>query len=96
MSSPASFVRARAGNGQTVAVGASSTQSAVLPDGTYAVRCVSTVDCWIEIGSNPTAAATTSFFLPASVVEYFAATVSDRVAVIQATSSGSLYLRPVN
>lgn len=88
--------RGAAGAGQTVAIGGSSTQSTAMPAGTRAVRLVATVDCWVEIGANPTAAANTSFFLPATTVEYLAATVTDKVAVLQSASSGSLYVRPTN
>jgi hypothetical protein len=90
------FTRRSIGAGQTVAVGAASAQSATFPDLTQAVRCVSTVDCWIEIGANPTAVATTSFYLPAGSVEYFSASYTDKIAVIQASGTGSLYVRAVN
>lgn len=84
------------GAGESIAIGAGSVQSVTpFPVNTSAVRIVSTVDCWIEIGANPTAAAGTSFFLPASSPEYFAAAAGDRIAVIQASAAGFLYERPV-
>lgn len=93
---PVGLTRSSVAAGQTLAIGGSSVQSTAFPAGTRSVRCVATVDCWIEINSNPTAAATTSFYLPAGAAEYFTALPGDEVAVIQASGSGSLYVRPVN
>lgn len=92
----ADVARSAAQAGIKITVGAASAASAVLGSGTRAVRVVSTTNCWVEISSNPTAVADTSFYLPAGVVEYFAATPTDKVAAIQATAGGFLYLRPVN
>jgi len=88
--------RAAVGNGIKVTVGAASAASAAMPATTRAVRVVATVDCWVNISADPTAAADTSFYLPAGAVEYFAAVPGDKVAALQASSGGFLYLRPVN
>lgn len=87
------------GTGQVVAIGAGSTPS-TNPIGTNdqlgvirGMRLVATVDCWYEVSQVPVAAATTSTFLPAFQVEYVEATAADKVAVIQATGAGSLYVR---
>ena len=93
MSAQDAVVRSFVSPGETVAVGASSVQSALFPNATKTVRCTATVDCWIELGTNPTAAANTSTFLPAGAIEYFAATAGMRLAVIRASTDGSLYVR---
>jgi hypothetical protein len=83
----------KAGNAYVVAVGASSTQSAnVIPAGVRVIRLCATVACWVEIGVNPTATATTSSYLPANWVEYFvcAGNGIEKVAVLQASAGGSL------
>jgi hypothetical protein len=69
-----------------------SQQSAVFGANTSEVRvvCIGNA-CYINIGSNPTAAATdnNSILLPAGVVEYFHVTPGQRVAVIQDTGAGT-------
>lgn len=80
---------------QSVAIGATSAQitNATASD-TDVVRLVATVDCNVAIGSNPTASATTSAFLPAGVVEYVDIVSGYKVAVIQKTggSAGTLFV----
>ena len=83
----------RIGATDTVTVGAASAQSAVLGDRIDVVRVVSTTNCFISQGSNPTAT-TSSMYLPADVPEYFRVNRndSDRFAVIQETGGGTLYI----
>ena len=68
---------------QTVAVGASSVQSAAFNSNTRVVRLSSDVVCSVKFGSSPTAT-TTTMRLPANSVEYFgvAANTVIKVAVI--------------
>lgn len=75
-----------------ITVGAASAQSAVWSATTEEIRVVSTTNCHINIGQNPTAAATDNngFYLPANVVEYFHVTPGQRLAVIQDTAAGTL------
>lgn len=96
MSSSTDVTRTPIGVGEVVAIGAGSLQSAVFPVNTKTVRLVATADCFVEIGGNPTAAANTSTYLPAGSVEYFSARDGWKVAVIQASGSGSLYVRETN
>lgn len=98
MSAQQDVVRGFTAAGEAVSVSGSSAQSAVFPatGPTKGVRLVSTTNCFVEIGANPTAAANTSTYLPAGVVEYFACAAGHRVAVIQASASGTLYVRPTN
>jgi hypothetical protein len=90
------------GTGQSVAIGAGSTQSANVigngvASGEAAAVCgvwlVSDVDCWVELGPNPTAAANTSTKLPATTPVYWACGANDKVAVIQDSAAGSLKVR---
>ncbi len=74
-----------------VAIGASSAASA--PVGASVVRLVSTVDCYIAIGSSPTATSS-GIFLPAKLPEYFVVNPTDEIAVLQVSSAGSLCIVP--
>ena len=71
---------------QTVAIGATSAQSNALDAKTHFIRVSTDAICSIEIGTNPTASATTRR-LPADTTEYFAvpAGKSYKVAVITNT-----------
>ena len=73
-----------------------SVQSTAFPGNTNLVRLVSTTDCFVELGENPTAAANTSMFLPAYSPEYIVANPAWKVAAIKLTSAGTLYVTPVN
>lgn len=56
---------------QVVAIGAASTQSAAVGAGRNRVVLIPTVDCWIAVGANPTAAKSAgSFFLSAGSQSY--------------------------
>ena len=85
------FPAIRPGVAQNVAVGAASAQSAAL--GSPVVRLVSTTDCHVLFGSNPTALAT-SMFLPAKQPEYFVCLPTDKIAVIQDAAGGNLSITP--
>jgi hypothetical protein len=74
-----------------VAIGSASIASPVI--GAGLVRIVSTVDCHVVFGTNPTAD-TTCLFLPASMPEYFACATTDQVGVIQDSAAGNLYITP--
>ena len=78
------------GSTTTVAIGGVSAQGPAI--GANIVRLVSTADCFIAFGANPTANNTTCLFLPAGVPEYFQYNSGDKVAVIQSTAAGNLYI----
>lgn len=75
-----------------ITVNASSAQSAVWGANTFEIRVVSTTACHINIGQNPTAAASDNngMYLPANVVEYFHVSPGQRLAVIQDAAGGTL------
>lgn len=68
------------------------------PDGTPAtqanntthIRLISTTNCWVVFGANPTATSTTGMYLPALSPEYFWVVRGEKVAVIQDTAGGTL------
>lgn len=82
------------GTSQSVAVSGSSTQSSAFQAATTVVRVYSTTDCFLKFGTNPTAVANTSIFLPAGVIDYLGVpqNQSYKVAVLQSTASGTLYV----
>lgn len=80
------------GTSQTVSVGASSTQSSALQTSTSIVQLCATVACFVAFGTNPTAIAGTSLFLPANVPVKVGVNGGSKVAVIQSSSGGSLYV----
>lgn len=78
-----------------VAVGAASAQSAVM--GVQEIMLVSTTNCWLAFGTNPTAVANTDAnqYLPANLVWTINWIPGDKVAVIQDTGAGYLVVTPV-
>ncbi len=68
--------------------------TAALSASTRILRVMSTTDCFIELGTNPTALANSSTYLPAFVPEYFAAGPSWKVSAIQVSGGGSIYVTP--
>ena len=85
------FPAIKPGTAQVLAYAASSVQSAAL--GCVVVRVVSSTDCHIAFGANPTATAT-SMLLPAKVPEYFICGPTDKVAAIQDAAGGNLGITP--
>lgn len=70
-----------------------SAQSSALGAKTTIVRLYATEDCHIKTGANPTAVADgTCLFLPANSVEYIGVEPTHKVAVIQDTASGDLFI----
>jgi len=78
---------------QAVAVGATSISSAVVSGSTTRVVLTSTVDCWVHIGTAPTATLDApSFFLAAGIPSYpfFVTSSSTKVATIAVSTAGTL------
>lgn len=83
----------------TVSLGTSSAQSAAIGTAnslqagfSEVVRVAATADCWVRIGSNPTAAANgvDSIFMPAGAVEYFDVPAGSKIAGVVASGTGAL------
>lgn len=83
---------ARPGATQTVTTsGTSAASSNGFGSSTFFVRVVCTEDCHIVFGASPTAT-TSDLFLPANTVEYFTVTSGQKIAAIQNSAGGSLYV----
>ena len=83
--------------GASVKVAYTGTAGTTAALGTNAsvVRVVATTDCFIEIGTAPTAVADTGLYLPALVPEYFACPPSAKVSAIQVAAGGTIYVTPI-
>jgi hypothetical protein len=79
------------GPSQTISIGAASVQSAALDPECDIVRIACDQDCFVEIGSDPTAS-TSSMYFPKGSVEYFGTDGGWKVAVIQKDVAGTLYI----
>jgi hypothetical protein len=79
------------GASQSVAFTGTSAQSTAVATSTRIVRLVSTQPCFVAIGSDPTAT-TSSVYLPANVVQYVSIVGGHKVAAIQVSTAGSLYV----
>jgi len=78
---------------QTVAIGADSAQSTALNCNEVLIQATSA--CFILIDTDPTAEATTSHYLPAGGSWTIQVDPSHKVAVIQSTAGGFLYISSV-
>jgi hypothetical protein len=80
---------------QTIAIGLSSFQSAFFNDRTTMIRLFTTVDCFIQLGDNPTATSASSIFCAGGIYQFFGVKDGERLAVIAASATGTLYLMEV-
>ena len=84
--------RYRLGATQTVAVGAASAaNTTAFGAGTRAVRVVSTTACHIKFENTPVAT-TNDAYLPANWVAEYTVSPGEKIAVIQNTAAGNLYV----
>lgn len=84
---------------QKVSFTGASTQSAATTTGaaglgTIMVELFATEDCWIKIGSDPTAVANngSSFFMGAGLFKTYGIIPGHKIAVIRDTTSGDLHI----
>ena len=81
------------GTSYTVSVGAVSAQGNLPADKVTIIRLFSTVDCFIKFSANPTATTDgTSMILPGGIIEYFEIRPDEKLAVIAASTAGTLYV----
>mgnify|MGYP000884903896 CR=1 FL=1 len=73
--------------------GTAGTTAAVNGNAT-SIRVMSTTDCFIEIGTAPTAVVNTGMYLPAFTPEYFTCPVNAKVSAIRVSADGSIYVTP--
>lgn len=78
---------------QVVAYTGTSAQSTAFPASpqAFTARVYSSTDCHIAIGSSPTAT-TTNFPLAAKTREYIAVRPGEKIAAIQDSGAGNLYI----
>lgn len=92
-SSGVNFPNMYQGTCQKVTSGAASVQSAAVGVRTTLLRIYATQDVHVKIGANPTAVADgTSMFLPKNWVDYIGCAPGDKVAVIQDSVGGLLFI----
>lgn len=80
---------------QTVAVSATSAATTnALDKNTVVVRVIPTTNCFVKIGTSTPTATTADMFMPAFTAEYFRVNGNEtlKIAVIQQSASGSLYV----
>jgi hypothetical protein len=84
-------------NPQKVSYTGTAAASSAFKNATSIVRVIATTDCFILFGADPTAT-TSSHYLPANAVEYFAVQPDSlwKVSVVRLTSSGDLYVSEGN
>lgn len=95
MKESATHGRPIAGQSKTVAYTGTAGTTAALTEEATSLRLLSTTDCFVEIGTDPTVVANTGMYLTAFVPEYVH--VKDgpmKVSAIQVSSGGSLYVTP--
>ncbi len=81
---------------EAVSFNATSAQSAEVPAHCFEIRLVATEDCFVEIGTNPTAATSTSMFISGDKSErYFHVHPGEKIAVIESSTGGTLYVTPM-
>lgn len=81
-----------AGTNQKVTTTGTSAQSTAVGSATTIVRLYASQNMYIQISSNPTAAVASSTYLPTGIVEYFGITPGDKIAAIQDTTTGTLFI----
>ena len=98
MSPQQTYGRPAPGASLTVAYTGTAGTTAALPPGTACIRVLSTTDCFIEIGTAPTAVVNTSMYLVGGLPEYFECKINSalgpKVSAIQVSAGGSLYVTP--
>ena len=72
----------------------SSVQSSAVMVSTV-LRVIPTTDCYIEVGTNPTATASGSSLFPAMVAEYIKVKTTEKLAAIRKTADGTLNITAI-
>lgn len=81
------------GTTQKVTTSGTTAQSSAFGTSTTLIRVIATQDCFIVTGTSPTAVADgTCALLPAGIPEYFGVNSGDKIAAIQSSAGGSLYI----
>ena len=82
----------RPGTSQSITTGASSVPTTNAVDGqTYCIRLHATADLFFTLGAAPTAT-TSDVFMAGGATEYFQINPGEKVAAIQSSAAGVLYV----
>jgi hypothetical protein len=81
------------GTTQTVSIGAASAATAAAIGANLVRLVAATVACYVANGPSPTATATSMYLAP-NVPEYFLISANDKIAVLQVSSAGTLFITP--
>lgn len=79
------------GNFQKITTSGTSQQSSAFAATTSVVYVYATADTFLAFGSNPTASSSTHF-LPLGTIQYYMVDPATKLAAIQSTASGTLYI----
>jgi hypothetical protein len=79
------------GTYQKVTTSGTSAQSSATQGTTTIVQLYADQDCYVAFGSNPTAT-TSTMFLPLGQILYVGVTPGHKIAVIQSTTAGTLFI----
>ena len=80
------------GTTQTITTsGTSAAISTAFAAGTTVIRVVATEDVHVAFAASPTAT-TSDAFLPSNQVEYFKVTAGEKIAAIQNSTAGTVYV----
>jgi len=79
--------------GTAVKVAYTGTQGVTAAVGSSLAMVCATSDCHIVVGSSPTATANDTF-LPAKTVVYLSCLTTDKIAAIQDSAGGTLFVTP--
>lgn len=91
MGGPSGFEAIVPGATQVVAIGSGSVQSTSVSKTTTIVRLFSTVDCFLTFGANPTAT-NSGYFLPGGIIDFVGVDGGSKIAAIQSSTTGNLYI----
>lgn len=80
---------------QTVAFTGTASLCAPFNQKTTLLRIFNTVDCFIQVGESPTATVGGSIFCAGGIYHYFGVKAGERLSVIAAAASGTLYIMEV-
>ena len=95
MKETATHGRPIAGQSKKAAYTGTAGVTAAITEEATSLRIMSTTDCFVEIGTDPTAVADTGMYLAAFVPEYVHVKAGPmKVSAIQVSTGGSIYVTP--
>jgi hypothetical protein len=86
----------RIGTHQSIAyTGTAGTVANAIGQGVYKIRVCATSDCFLALGTSPTAT-TSGIYMPAGTVEYFTCSPGEKVSAIQSSAGGTLHVTEIS